>query len=271
VISSTTLGSSGLSVSRLGIGSSYGVGGRDVCWAVEQGVNYLYWGTWRRADFGRAIREAAAAHGRERVVLVVQSYARLPSLVGPSLRWALGRLGFEYADVLLLGWWNSAPPEAFLEAAARLRERGLFRHLMVSGHDRPALARMAKSGEFSAIMTRYNAAHRGAEREIFEELPATRPGVVAYTATRWRTLLRPAPGMSASQVVPTAGDCYRFCLSHPAVDVVLCGAANGQELRDAVAAVERGPLDPEALAAIKGYGDLVHHTAGHPLWAERNG
>ncbi|HVZ32041.1 MAG TPA: hypothetical protein VG963_06440, partial [Polyangiaceae bacterium] len=60
-------------------------------------------------------------------------------------------------------------------------------------------------------------------------------------------------------------------LSHPSVDVVLCGAANGQELRDAVAAVERGPLDPDALAAIQRYGDLVHHTAGHPLWAERSG
>ena len=36
-------------------------------------------------------------------------------------------------------------------------------------------------------MIRYNAAHPGAERDIFPHLEARRPAVVAYTATSWRS------------------------------------------------------------------------------------
>jgi aryl-alcohol dehydrogenase-like predicted oxidoreductase len=260
-----TLGKTGLSVSRLGIGSSYGVGTRDILWAVEQGVNYLYWGSMRRGRFGKAIREAVAAHGRDRVVVVIQSYARVPSMLGVSLRWALRRLGLDHADLLLFGWWNHEPRAGYLEAASRLRESGLIRSVMISGHDRPALARMAQSGSFDAVMCRYNAAHRGAEKEIFPQLGEERPGVVAYTATRWGTLLKPVRKMPAGLRVPPAGSCYRFCLSHPSVDLVLCGPANGEELREAVRGVEAGPLPADEMAEIRAFGDLVHASYGQSM------
>ena len=49
---------------------------------------------------------------------------------------------------------------------------------------------------------------------------------------------------------------------------MLSGPANRAELREAVAAVQRGPLDEDALIAMRSYGDLVRGTAGHPLWGE---
>jgi aryl-alcohol dehydrogenase-like predicted oxidoreductase len=253
------LGRTGLKVSRLGIGASYGVRGRDLAWAVEQGVNYLYWGSRRIDTFADGIREAIRAHGRDQVVVVVQSYARVPAAMTLSVQWALRRLKIEHADLLLLGWWNSAPGSGYLEAFARLRERGLVRHLMVSGHQRVALGRMASGSSFDAIMVRYNAAHRGAESEVFPALPAeNRAGVVAYTATRWGTLLRAPGGLAAGMRVPSAADCYRFCLSHPAVDLVLCGPSNAEELRHALRALELGPLGEEELAWMCGFGDRVH-------------
>jgi aryl-alcohol dehydrogenase-like predicted oxidoreductase len=42
------LGRTGLEVGRLGMASSYGVPSQAVEQAFEQGVNYLYWGTFRR-------------------------------------------------------------------------------------------------------------------------------------------------------------------------------------------------------------------------------
>ena len=43
------LGRTGLQVSRIGLGSSYGVGADAVQEAYEErGVNYLYWGSIRR-------------------------------------------------------------------------------------------------------------------------------------------------------------------------------------------------------------------------------
>src|SRR5262249_27610490 len=146
---------------------------------------FLYWGSMRRGRFGDAIRDAIQAHGRDRVIVVIQSYTRLGATMRWSLEWGLRRLGLSYADFLLLGWWNRVPWGSIAEAAEKLREQGLTRHVMVSGHNRPMLARIAETQRFDALMVRYNAAHRGAEREVFPALGEGRPGMVAYTATRW--------------------------------------------------------------------------------------
>ncbi|HSL17222.1 MAG TPA: hypothetical protein VLB51_04885 [Methylomirabilota bacterium] len=49
-------------------------------------------------------------------------------------------------------------------------------------------------------------------------------------------------------------DCYRFCLSSPHVDVVLTGPATLGQLRDNLAALERGPLDTDEMAWIRDFG-----------------
>ncbi|MEE9278854.1 MAG: hypothetical protein V3V67_01635, partial [Myxococcota bacterium] len=62
------LGRTGLLVSRLGIGSSFGTPTRVIEEAFDRGVNYLYWGTFRRSAFGRAMRNLARK-AREELVL----------------------------------------------------------------------------------------------------------------------------------------------------------------------------------------------------------
>jgi aryl-alcohol dehydrogenase-like predicted oxidoreductase len=59
----------------------------------------------------------------------------------------------------------------------------------------------------------------------------------------------------------TAGECYRFVLSHPRVDTALCGARTFEELADDVAAVQAGPLSPARMEEIKSFGDAVRASA----------
>lgn len=253
---------SGLAVGRVGLGSSFGVAPDDLDIAFEHGINYFYWGSIRRPGFGRGVRRLAR-RARERMVVVLQSYTRWPpALMRLSLETGLRRLGIEYADFLLLGWWNQRPPQWLLDTALELRERGRVRHLMLSGHRRTLFPEVAREGIFDQLMVRYNAAHRGAEREVFPALAQgdARPALCAYTATRWGSLVDPKR-TPAGEATPSARHCYRFCLSHPDVDLVLCGPANTQHVHEACRALAEGPLDAEELAWMRRVGDHVYGRA----------
>jgi aryl-alcohol dehydrogenase-like predicted oxidoreductase len=127
--SDRTLGRTGVTVGPLGISASYGVPAEAVERAVEAGMTYVYWGSMRTAAFAEALRHLAPK--RDRFTLVVQSYARL----GPVLTWsverALKRVGYEHADVLLLGYWNRGLRPRMLDAARTLQRRGLVNFVAV--------------------------------------------------------------------------------------------------------------------------------------------
>jgi aryl-alcohol dehydrogenase-like predicted oxidoreductase len=160
-----TLGKTGLQAGRLGMASSYGVPAAAVERAFERGVNYLYWGTFRRGTFGQALRNLKPQ--RDRMVLVLQSYSRIAALLALSIEKALRQLTFDHTDVLLLGLWNHTPPPRILDAALQLQKRGLIRHIAVSTHHRPLGPELAADPGIGVVHLRYNAVHRGAEQEVF--------------------------------------------------------------------------------------------------------
>lgn len=251
------LGRTGLQVSALGLGSSFGIGADDVEHAYDRGVNYFYWGSVPRPGFGAGVRRLARRH-RDDIVVVVQSYSRSATALRLSLEVALRRLRIDHTDVLLLGWWNRVPPERILDTAMALVQAGKVGHVMVSCHHRPSFQRYIGDPCFGAIMVRYNASHPGAEDDVFPHLDAAgpRPGVVAYTATRWGDLLNPAL-LPPDEAPPRGSDCYRFALSNPHVDVCLAGPANRQQLDEAMVALDRGPLTADEGAWMRRVGQAV--------------
>lgn len=245
-------------VTRIGLGSSFGVGSHPIEAAYhEYGVNYLYWGTIPRPGFGKAIRNLARAH-REDLVVVLQSYQRSAALIRASLALNLKRLRLDYADVLLLGLYNRRPANRLLDAAKKLQEQGRIRYIAISAHRRPTFQQYIDEGFFDILHVRYNAAHGGAEEEVFPFLPKEgRQGVVAFTATRWGSLIgQSETGGPREQT--SATDCYRFALTHPDVDLVLCGPKDGEQLAVALSALDLGPLDEGELDWMRRIGDRVH-------------
>ena len=248
-------GATNLQVGPRGLGSSFGLGAAGVERAFDQGVRFFLWGSRRRSDFGAGLRNVAARH-RDQSVIAIQTYTRAASLMRFSVERALRTLRTDYVDVLGLAWWNGAPPPRIIEAALRLRETGKVRHLMISSHHRPYFEQATAEPAFDSIMLRYNAAHPGAEREVFPILARRRVGVLAFTATRWGTLLDPAY-LPTSEPKPRASDCYRFALTNPHVDVCLAGPRDETELTEALAAVARGPMSEEELAWMRRVGSVV--------------
>jgi aryl-alcohol dehydrogenase-like predicted oxidoreductase len=249
-------------VGRLGVAESYGAQASAFEEAFEKGCNYFYWGSGRKkAEMTKAIRNISGKAKRDRLVIAVQTYARTGLFMEPIFMRRLKSLHIEYADILILGWHNKAPSKQLLERVMKLKDKGLFRYLGMSGHNRSAFPEMAKTGLFDIFHIRYNAAHRGAEEECFPFLTGEdRPGIVTYTATRHAYLLNHQK-MPAGEAPMTSTDCYRFAMTNSAVDVCLCGPKDLHQMREALKSLDMGPLTTEEMNRIKKIGDHVHKTA----------
>jgi aryl-alcohol dehydrogenase-like predicted oxidoreductase len=263
-------GRTGLTTGPFGLASSYGIAGADVERAFERGIDLFFFGSRRRAGFAQGVRQIAKQN-RERMTIAVQSFTRMAFLMPWSLDRALKALGTDYVDLLCLGWWDGLPPQRILDKALELRARGKVKHLMISCHDRPKFAHLVATGVFDAIMVRYNAAHPGAEREVFPYVCDLDPGVLSFTATRWGTLVDPAK-TPAGEKTPSAADCYRFVLSNGHVHATLTGPRDGRELDAGLKALELGPMDEAELAWMRRVGAHVRDVTTvnsffHPIGA----
>ncbi|HEX7574203.1 MAG TPA: aldo/keto reductase [Bacteroidota bacterium] len=258
----TTLGRTGLRVHRLGLSASYRPGPHALERAVERGVNYFF----GYGFDGQMTRFMCSLLGKERERYVVATGAYNLIFGYPDLRRSLEKrlrqFGTEYIDIFLfLGVMKEKQfPLRARDELYRLREEGKVRFVGMSCHDRKFAGRMAEEGGLDALMIRYNAAHRGAEQDIFPHCAAHDPGIISYTATRWSFLLRPPKGWPPDGRVPSAGMCYRFVLSNPSVHLTLTAPGNAKELDENLDALEKGPLSDEEAGFMRSFGDAVHHT-----------
>ncbi len=248
-------------VFRLGLAANYGVDGEDLEWALEQGVNYVFWTPNAR----KVTKSLKAALKRDRESIVLASGPPIGYFGGSVRRNCerlLKKLGTDYLDVYQLFWLGrtSAWTESTINTLVSLRESGMVRAIGASMHDRKRAGRLASDSPLDMLMIRYNAAHPSAEQDIFPHLAKGRPAIVAYTATRWGGLLKRPKGWD--KPVMSAGDCYRFCLSNPHVDVVLTGPKSRRQLQENLQSVrERGPLSHEEMHWIREFGQVVHKAS----------
>jgi predicted aldo/keto reductase-like oxidoreductase len=256
-------------VCRLGL-ATRGTGGlrsSDVLYAMERGVNFLNW-----CGVPDGLSEAVAALGpRRRDVLVcVQFEARSAAEARQELTGILETLSTEYVDVLTFyyveeasEWQQIIGPAGALEYCRDAQARGQVRLLGLTSHQRPLAAEAARSGLLDAIMIRYNAAHRGAETEVFPFTDAVGVPVIVYTCLRWGALLRPTPDDPPGFAVPPAPAWYRFALQSQSVAVALAAPEDRAQLEEDLSVMEAsGRLSTQEYALLADHGQRVRRYAG---------
>ncbi len=253
-------GSLGRTIFRLGLSASYRPGKEAVRRALDAGLNvfFCYGFDWQMTH---VLRDLSPTQ-RQQLVYVTGAYNLrwwYPNL-RRSLEKRLRQLRTDYIDVFL--FFGVMGKEKFLdrvlEELQRFREEGKVLATGISTHQRKLGGSLAAQGAVQALMMRYNAAHRGAEQDIFPHLAAHNPAVINHTATRWTYLLRRPRGWPKDGRVPTAGMCYRFVLSNPHVHVCLTAPKNLHEFDANLAAVREGPLSEDEMRFMHDFGDAVH-------------
>lgn len=265
----------GISVCRLGL-ASYGqtaITADDIHAALGRGVNFLNWaGLDQWPPEGDPFISAVASLGaaRSSVVVCAQFGARSATDAAEQLRSLLATLKTDYVDVLTIyyvetseEWDEITSPGGSLAYLRDAKRDGIVRRIGVTSHQRPLAAKMAESGLLDLLMIRYNAAHRGAEREVFPVTQPRRLPVIAYTALRWGALPRPTPDDPPGFSVPRAPEWYRFVLQNAAVAVTLAAPQTRAELDEDLRVLEAsGPLGDAEYASLAAHGERVRRHAG---------
>jgi aryl-alcohol dehydrogenase-like predicted oxidoreductase len=254
-LQTTTLGRTGLEVTRLGIGGYYCETPDGYRAALDCGVNYLDTARdYRDGDDERVVGEAIAGR-RHEIVLATKSLRRDATGAREELETSLRLLGTDYVDIWQIHYLNSEAeqeqalgPGGALEAAVKAREEGLVRFIGVTGHDWVEVGKAVSTGQFDTVLCWYNAAMPEPEELLFPEAVRHDVGVVIMRATGTDKLLE---GPDA----PPPEAFYRYVLQHPAVSVALMGLRDLERFRRVAQALrEPVTLSEEERRHLEAYG-----------------
>ncbi len=258
----TTLG--GAPASCLGLAAGPKQDPRCVRRAFADGINYFFFYGPGNTSF---IDELAALVRRNRKQIIVATGSGSRSIAG--LRAARQKLtallGTESIDVFFIEYIHPGDnPEVIfgkngvLDELQQWRERGWVRFVGATAHDRSLARRLAADSRVDVLMHRFNMAHRKAAREVFPVAVKSGTPIVAFTATRWGSLLEPLPDWPGPP--PTASDCYRYCLTEPSVHIVLTSPCSLAELEQNLDVLQLPPMSKRERDHWQRFGDLVYGT-----------
>jgi aryl-alcohol dehydrogenase-like predicted oxidoreductase len=254
----------GTPASCLGLAAGPKQDPRCVQRAFAGGINYFFFYGPGNTSF---IEELAtlARRKRERIIVATGSGSRRGEGLRAARRKLTALLGIEMIDLFFIECVHPGDnPEVMfgkngvLDELRQWQESGCVRFVGATAHDRSLARRLAADRRVDVLMHRFNMAHRKAAREVFPAAAKARTPIVAFTATRWGTLLEPCAAWPDPP--PTAADCYRFCLAQPTVQVVLTAPRSLAELEQNLDVLASTPMNKQECARWERFGDLVYGT-----------
>ena len=271
------LGEEGLLVSPICLG--YVKDPATISAAFDAGINFFFISTdmhWPYYEGTRRGLEDLLRRGggiRDQIVIAATCYPTQPefcrfpfyelidAVTGLSSI-DVGVAGGAYSDEL----HNRLPIYSSHRASNFLGMRGIG----VSFHDRSAALDLISSHRIDIGFVRYNPIHVGAAIDLFPFLNAREPSLVYnFKSTSG---FRPAEaysqlGVSDDYWFPKITDYYRFALSRPQIDGVLCSLNTSVQVVNFVEALSLGPLhssEQEHLVALASLMQNVPSADGMP-------
>jgi aryl-alcohol dehydrogenase-like predicted oxidoreductase len=254
--------SRGEPASCLGLAAGPDQDPKCIPWAFGHGINFFFF-------YGPASREfvvelALLIQRRAGdTIIATGGGARTRNGLRAARRKIVSSIGAENIDVFFAEYVNPGEnPSAIFGSGGVLDElqiwkaNGQIRYVGASAHDRKLASRLAEDSRVDVLMHRYNMAHRKAESEVFPAAVKSRTPVIAFTATRWGTLLAANPEWSAAP--PTAVDCYRFCLAHEAVQLVLTAPKSLRELQENEEVLKLPLMERHDYEHWSSFGDIIY-------------
>jgi hypothetical protein len=269
------LGASGLEVSPICIGITDDP--RTIPAAYEAGINFffvtadMHWPLYEQTRRGLAQLLDSHPGARDAIVVGAVSYVAQPEFLWMPFDEVLAELpGLERLDLTIAGGAYGHEIDRRLGTYERhraVRHAGA-RAIGASFHDREAARRVVAQGALDIGFVRYNPRHPGAREDLFPHVGIRAGGrrtlLFNFKSTRGHIASEAqyaALGIAADYWRPHPTDYYRFALSEPALDGILCAPPGPDAVRELVDALAAGPLDEEDQQYLIDLGELLGGTA----------
>jgi len=229
--------------------------------AAAAGIDYFFFYNLSYTPFIEGLKPLLAEQ-RDSIAVATGSLHRDRDGLRSYLDQVRSALDTEVIDVFYAEWIrpDDDMAEVFgktLDELHRWKEQGIIRYVGASVHNRPLALELLASGKVEVLMQRYNMAHRGAEETVLPTARQQDVPVVAYTCTRWGSLLQGHNAWTGD--VPTVPDCYRYSLDHPAVHLALTASATLEELEENLTVLGGDQrLEPATKRRWEEYGALIY-------------
>jgi hypothetical protein len=263
------LGRTGLQVSPICLGMTQSPDA--VIAAYEEGINFffvtadLHWPLYEGIRRGLAKLLAGSGARRQEIVVGIVSYLDNPLFSALQFNEVISEIpGLQYVDLMIAGAVASES-SFYSRLDSLLQARAMGRHgarAVGSTFHQRSLALAANNYDLLDISyIRYNSAHPGAQQDLF---PFLRPNLAGLMFNFKSVMSRVTQEtfdslhLPHSSWLPSAGDHYRFVLSRPEIDGILCSPLTPDEVRQLSQALEKGPLSEEEEAYMVWLSSLVH-------------
>ena len=263
------LGKSGLLVSPICLGLT--ASPETVIAAFEEGVNFffitadLHWPLYDPLRRGLAKLLDGNPSRRDQIVIGVVSYLDDPLFSALQFHEVTREVpGLERVDLIIAGAVsNDQSFSSRFHSMVRARAAGQHqsRAIGASFHQR-SLAAVANYYDLLDISyIRYNSAHPGARVDLFPYVQSQRSGLIfnfKSTMSRVTREMLDAVPASLHGWIPDVCDYYRFVLSRPEIDGILCSPLYPHEVKQLARTLELSPLSEEEQDYMIRISSIVH-------------